>query len=88
MRSEKEIKASEALQRRIDGMNKLHTAQVKQICERLGYGFVMQQASLLWGERDYGAAHTVGPSKACTVACGCKVPYECDWCCGAGWLMF
>lgn len=66
--------------------------EVEKLCERVGYGFVMHEASRLWRERDeFGAkgAHTVGPCVVMTEPCkhwGARKGDHCDWCCGAGWV--
>lgn len=38
--------------------------QLRQICNSLGYGQVMQQVSAMWGLLDPGGEHTVGPCRA------------------------
>ena len=54
------------------------------LCEREGFGFVMQQASQEWLRRDLDGACVVGPCAAFTKACGCKGRW-CSKCYGCGW---
>ena len=58
---------------------------VKELCEQIGYGFVMESASRQWLKKD-PAAFLVGPCESETRKCECRKPNECDWCCGTGWL--
>lgn len=60
--------------------------EVVEMCERLGYGYVMQQASWGWKEKDNTGYHTKGPCGGLTVPCECENIVGCDWCCGCGWL--
>lgn len=65
--------------------------EVEKICERFGYGRVMQIASESWQEKASsegtpGEGLVIGPHAVMVVACGCNPEYSCQWCCGAGWL--
>ena len=73
---------------------------VRQLCERIGYGNVMHTASELWTEKARkegfeGQGFLVGPHATFAVSC----PHHednfpgwrdanghCDWCCGCGWV--
>ena len=59
---------------------------VRDLCEQIGYGFVIGEAARQWAVLDDVGAFTIGPCKAFTVPCECRVPHECEWCNGAGWL--
>lgn len=55
------------------------------ICERIGYGAVMQFAEAAWGAKNNdGAELTVGPCAVSLVPCICNGTSSCDWCCGSG----
>lgn len=65
--------------------------QVRDVCELLGYGRVMQIASVMWQEKakqsgPEGTGFVIGPHVAMTVHCGCNPDNNCEWCCGCGWL--
>jgi len=65
--------------------------QVEELGNKIGYGNMMNLASKLWGKileekGCKGGEFIVGPCKAQVVACGCKSPASCDWCCGTNWL--
>ncbi len=61
-------------------------SQVKDLCEFIGYGRVMQIASEAWQEKDDKGAFQIGTCVGLTEPCGCEKPSKCDWCCGTGWL--
>jgi hypothetical protein len=61
------------------------TNVVVALCERLGFGFVIQQAAREWLRRDPRGAIVTGPCAFFTVPCGCEVLGDCDRCHGAGW---
>lgn len=48
---------------RIDALNAAQDKEVLALCERLGFGFVMDSAARQWAERDSIGAFTVGPPK-------------------------
>jgi hypothetical protein len=72
---------------------------IRQLCDRIGYGNVMHTASELWAEKARregfdGSNHLVGTCATFAVTC----PHHdddfpgwrdenghCDWCCGCGW---
>lgn len=67
--------------------------RVQELGKEIGYGNMMSLAQELWRknlEKDgivgAGGEFVVGPCALTTVACGCKEPYNCDWCMGSGWL--
>lgn len=65
---------------------------LRNICEKEGYGWTLHQVELLWVEfckrrNLYGSNIVLGPCEASTTPCGCELNrYDCDWCEGAGWL--
>lgn len=65
---------------------------VVNLCESLGYGFVMHEASRSWRMKpDFpGVGMMVGPHEGCTVECehwGFDTDKDhCEWCCGSGWV--
>lgn len=62
------------------------TERLRQLCEELGYGFVIHQASRLWQEKDSKGAHVAGPCAFFTEPCSCKRRGSCDLCYGCGWV--
>lgn len=64
---------------------KADTERVRQLCEELGYGFVIGQASDLWRKKDSTGAHVVGPCAFFTAPCPCERRGSCDLCYGCGW---
>lgn len=77
-------------------INDAEKKTVSELCDRIGFGRVLQLASELWVERGItlntrSVGKLVGPHKGCTVPCLCrtlKPPAidHCDLCCGCGWL--
>lgn len=73
-------------------MHNREQSEVAQLCDRLGYGFVMAEASKLWQQdadkRGFTTAgKVVGPHRGFTEPCQCiSQPIACDWCCGCYWL--
>lgn len=57
-----------------------------------GFGAVLSATSAQWAEHirrtgePAGGHFLIGPCAAETELCGCKEPYQCDWCAGTGWL--
>lgn len=70
----------------MDSVIKQEGLRVRLLAEEVGYGFLMQAASIQWAEKDDIGAFVVGPCKSQVVECGCELPHECDWCAGSGWL--
>lgn len=77
-----------------DRIKRLHTRDreaVRELCEAVGYGFVMHEAEKLWREKATseglaGSEHTTGPCAVFMVPCPCRKRVDgpsCDWCCGA-----
>jgi hypothetical protein len=76
--------------------NEEDSQAVRSLCQRLGYGYVMEEASLAWQDYSraggrYGVGLVVGPHIRSTVPCGCEselapAGYGCEWCGGCGWL--
>ena len=63
--------------------------EVERLCKRLGYGFVMHEASRAWrmNAEVGGTGMMVGPHRSSVVKCPCPdADPHCDWCCGAGWV--
>jgi hypothetical protein len=65
------------------------TQEVRNLGDRVGYGFVMQAAQYIWADKDAEAGHPggnfiVGCCEVFTVPCGCES--SCNWCQGSGWL--
>lgn len=74
----------------------IEESRVATLCEAIGYGRVMAEASRLWRDKlvelgHPGGEHVVGPCAGETVPC----PHPqsrtgsasgCDWCCGSGWV--
>lgn len=62
---------------------------VIKLCERSGYGFVMQQASQAWRKIDSMGAIMTGPCAYFTEPCSCIIdgnsPGNCNQCYGCGW---
>jgi hypothetical protein len=75
-------------QKEIERMNDRHSMMVKNLCEQLGYGFVMTIASWLWIEKDPSGAIVTGPCAAFTKPCNHNgLPgHKCDLCYGCGWV--
>ena len=69
-----------------DGIHKSHQKEVVKLCDRLGYGYVMNQASQAWQSKSNGAL-MVGPCKKSTKKCGCKDRVNCKKCRGCGWVI-
>jgi hypothetical protein len=73
-------------------MPTLEGERVRDLCEQIGYGRVMQLAEALWGAKlraagMAGGEHTVGPCAALMVRCHHPVQDDnghCEVCCGAG----
>ena len=59
--------------------------QVKDLCEKIGYGFVISEASRIWQEKDPRGAFSVGPCVLFTEPCDCERKTKCDKCYGCGW---
>lgn len=79
---------ADALISRIKAQHEAQAAEVKVLCDRLGYGFVMAEASRIWRKQDPMGAHMVGPCVHFTSDCPCR-PGErskCDRCHGCGWV--
>lgn len=62
----------------------------RQLGGQIGYGRMMQLGQQLWreslaGQGWEGGEFSIGPCVSMTTPCGCN-RYNCDWCCGAGWL--
>ena len=49
--------------KRIDSHERVDLHTLRAICERIGYGRVMQATEELWREKDPGGEHTVGPCR-------------------------
>jgi len=60
--------------------------------KKLGYGRLMQLASMCWREHlereglPLGGEFVFGPCRSMVVECVCTNPKDCDFCCGTGWL--
>lgn len=67
-------------------VNRACAEEVRVLCSRLGYGFVMHEASRLWRLISPGGAHVVGPAAAFVVTCNCTSPRACAKCHGCGWV--
>jgi hypothetical protein len=73
-------------------MPTLEGERVRDLCERIGYGRVMQLAEALWGakardEGNPGLEHTTGPCAVMMVPCRHPVRDangHCEVCCGSG----
>jgi len=69
-------------------------AEIRALCERIGYGNVMASASRLWAlkcdeENTPRSNFMVGPCELLTVKCPHPTLDDnghCEWCCGTGWL--
>ncbi len=60
---------------------------VRELGDRIGYGRLMQAAEKIWGEKQPGLQHSVGPGASLLVKCPCREngpANNCDWCCGCG----
>lgn len=57
--------------------------EIRDLCERIGYGRVLHATADLWAAKDAIGAHTTGPAISLVVPCGCRGA-NCDWCCGSG----
>lgn len=69
----------------IEAMNARDTAEVVDLCKRLGFGFVMHEASKAWAQIDAIGSFTIGPCRAFTEPCACGRTSDCDLCYGCGW---
>ena len=80
-------------------MTALEEAVIIPLCERFGYGRVMQIASDAWQAKEKAEGRSggivTGPHASGTVPCVCQRPEfdqfligrpHCDFCCGCHWL--
>jgi hypothetical protein len=79
------------------GLDEVERAYVRDrqavidLCDRLGYGFVMDEASKAWQAHGVAGGYPtvgklVGPHVGQTIRCRCLGEGDCDWCCGCGWV--
>lgn len=62
--------------------------EVRALCDRLGYGFVIDVAARAWKKKDPHGAFAVGPCLSFTRTCPCRGErFKCDRCHGCGWVM-
>ena len=64
----------------------IHAKLVIDLCESLGYGFVMDEAAKAWHIKRGASSHRSGPCHAFTVPCPDHT-VSCDICFGCGWIM-
>ena len=75
-----------------DWENALEEEEVRVLCEKLGYGRVLQLTSLAWqkkgrGGNQSGIGMVIGPHVGTTTKCWHPgQDTHCDWCCGCGWV--
>lgn len=75
----------------------IEESKIAALCDAVGYGRVMHEASRLWRTLSVADGHpggefVVGPCAAETAPCPHPetpppgIASRCDWCCGSGWV--